>query len=131
MNAPSRISRRTLTLGVVAAAATVLLAGAVYEVPRLFKRRARGHYADLVNRLDDPEQAAVVGRAIHPGAGELGDFASFDEMAASDLKKRLSKQPLAELMADDCADVGRMVEAEGWVIPLALAEICVLAAESI
>ena len=129
MSPPPKISRRTLTLGGIAAACAAMIAGAVYEVPRLFKHRARGHYADLVNRLDDPEQAAIVGKAVDRASGDAGP--SFEEEAAGDLKNRLAKQSLSQLIQDDSTDIRRMVEADGWVIPLALAEICVLAAESV
>jgi len=123
MSPPPRLSRRTLTFGAIAAAGAAAIAGAVYEVPRLFKRRARGEYAELVNRLSDPEQAAVVGRTIHLDAGE--------ESAASDLKKRLSKKTLQQLAAEDSTELHRMVEADGWVLPLAVAELCVLAAQAV
>jgi hypothetical protein len=123
MSPPPKLSRRTLTFGAIAAAGAAAIAGAVYEVPRLFKHRARGEYAELVNRLSDPEQAAVVGRAIHLDAGE--------ESAASDLKKRLSKKTLQELAAEDSLELHRMVEADGWVLPLAVAELCVLAAQAV
>ena len=123
MSPPPKLSRRTLTFGAIAAAGAAAIAGAVYEVPRLFKHRARGEYAELVNRLGDPEQAAIVGRAVHLDAGE--------ESAASDLKKRLSKKTLQQLAAEDSSDLHRMVEADGWVLPLAVAELCVLAAQAV
>ena len=123
MSPPPKLSRRTLTFGAIAAAGAAAVAGAVYEVPRLMKHRARGEHADLVNRLADPEQAAVVGRTIHLDAGE--------ESAANDLKKRLSKKTLQQLAADDSLELHRMVEADGWVLPLAVAELCVLAAQAV
>jgi hypothetical protein len=123
MSPPPRLSRRTLTFGAIAAAGAAAVAGAAYEVPKLFKRRARGEYAELVNRLSDPEQAAIVGRTIHLDAGE--------ESAANDLKKRLSKKTLQQLAAEDSTELHRMVEADGWVLPLAVAELCVLAAQAV
>lgn len=106
-----------------------MVAGGIFELPKLIKHRARGHYADLVNRLDDPEQAAIVGRVVDKSASDTAQ--SFEEEAASDLKRRLAKQNLSQLMRDDSADIGSLVEADGWVIPLALAELCVLAALSV
>ncbi|HEX4293016.1 MAG TPA: hypothetical protein VHZ29_02675 [Rhizomicrobium sp.] len=123
MSPPPKLSRRTLTFGAVAAAGVAVVAGAVHEVPRLIKHRARGEHADLVNRLSDPEQAAIVGRAIHLDAG--------DESAAGDLKKKLSKKTLQELAAEDSLELHRMVEADGWVLPLAVAQLCVLAAQAV
>jgi hypothetical protein len=119
MSPPPKLSRRTLTIGGLAAAGAAAVAGAVYEVPKLFKRRAHGEYADLVNRLEDPAQAAVVGRAVH------------DDVSESDLKKQLAAHPLPALLSDDSAHIDRMAEAGGWVIPATLAELCVLAARSV
>ncbi|GEM_PF-2469375 len=123
MSPPPRISRRTFTVGAAAAAGVALIAGAIYEVPRLFKHRARGEYADLVNRLADPEQAAVVGRAVHLDASE--------ENVASELKKRLAKKSLTEIAQEDTAKLERTAEAEGWVLPLAVAQLCTLAAQAV
>ena len=127
MSPPPRLSRRTLTLGGIAAAGAAVVTGAIYEVPRLFKRRARGHYADLVNRLDDPDRAAIVGKAVDAGDGGH----KFEEEGAADLAQRLAKHDLRTLMLEDSTDIRRVVEADGWVIPLALAELCVLAAKSL
>jgi len=131
MSPPPKLSRRTLTFGAIAAAGAAAVAGAMYEVPRLFKRRARGEYAELVNRLGDPEQAAIVGRAIRRSTF-LGDTVpTFEEMAAADLKKKLSKKSLPELIADDSTQMTHMGEADGWVIPLTVVELCVLAAQTV
>lgn len=129
MSPPPRISRRTITIGGALAIGAAMVAGGIFELPKLIKHRARGHYADLVNRLDDPEQAAIVGRVVDKSASDTAQ--SFEEEAASDLKRRLAKQNLSQLMRDDSADIGSLVEADGWVIPLALAELCVLAALSV
>jgi len=120
MSPPPKLSRRTLTIGGIAAAGAALVAGAVYELPRLFKHRAKGGHAELVDLLDDPDQAAVVGRAVH---GE--------ELAEGDLKKRLAGRTLPAVMVEDCARIDRMAEAGGWVIPNTLAELCILAARSV
>jgi hypothetical protein len=123
MSPPPTVSRRTLTFAGLAAALTAAVAGAAYEVPRLLKRRARGQYADLVNRLDDPEQAAVVGRVL--SAGEVPP-----EDTAKALRRKLAHQSLRALIAEDEA-ARRMIEAEGWVLPGTLAELCLLAAQSV
>jgi hypothetical protein len=123
MSPPPTVSRRTLTLAGLGAALTAVVAGAVYEVPKLSKRRARGQYADLVNRLEDPEQAAIVGRAL--SAGEVPP-----EDTAKALRKKLAQRGLREVIADDEA-ARRMVDANGWVLPGTLAELCRLAAQSV
>jgi hypothetical protein len=128
MSPPPKLSRRTLTFGGLAAAGAVVIAGAIYEVPRIWKRRASGRYADIVNQLDNPESAALIGKSVEM---TTPDGVSIADESARDLKTRLAKQPLPALMNDDVSAVEGLAEASGWVIPLALAEVCVLAAESV
>jgi len=123
MSAPPKISRRALTLGGIAAAGTAVIAGAVYEVPRLLRRHARGQYADLVNRLGDPEQAAIVGRAMLPRTAPTKD--DFDKLRAA-----TAGRPFADLIAADATD-GHLSEVQGWVLPATLAKLCILAAQSL
>ena len=123
MSPPPKLSRRSLTVGGIAVAVTAAVAGAVYEVPKLFKHRAKGQYADLVNLLDDPDQAAAVGRAVHTNNIDV----PIEEFVVAPFKKRLAGRPLAALAVEDSAR-GLVAEAGGWVIPQAVAEICLLAA---
>lgn len=123
MSPPPTISRRGFTLGAATVAGVALIAGAVYEIPKLFKHRARGQHADLVNHLADPEQAAIVGRAVHLDASE--------DSIANELKKRFAKNTLAELAAEDATKIERTAEADGWVLPLAVAQLCTLAAQAV
>ena len=128
MSPPPRITRRGMTVGGIVAIGAAIVAGGIFEGPRLFKRRARGRYAKIVNQLDNLESAALVGKSVEM---ITPDGTSMAEEAARDLKTRLAKQPLSALMNDDASALQNMAEANGWVIPLALAEICVLAAESV
>ncbi len=134
MSPPPKLSRRTLTIGAGMIAGAVVVAGATFEIPHLFKRRPRGEYADLVNRLDNPEQAAIVGRAIHFNGME-GDMTpsgrTFEDISAQDLKSRLAKHSVPELMKIDSSTISKMFEVDGWVIPVVLAEFCLLAAQSV
>jgi hypothetical protein len=134
MSPPPKISRRAMTVGGAVAVGAAIVAGGIFEIPRLIKRRARGQYAELVNLLADPEQAAIVGKAVHFNSMEgdmLPDGRTLTETAAEDLRARLGKKGVADLTAEDSSDPNRVVEAGGWVIPLALAELCVLAAQSV
>jgi len=130
MSPPPKLSRRTLTIGGIAAGGAAIVAGAIYEMPRLLKRRARGEYADLVNLLGDPEKAAMVGRAIQEQSTHSG---AFDVLVHDDpvarLRKTLLKQTLAELTIAD-AKQGSVMEVDGWVIPGTELFICELAARS-
>jgi hypothetical protein len=130
MSPPPRISRRSFTFAAAAAAGIALVAGAVYEVPKFLKRRARGEHADLVNRLADPEQAAVVGRAVHLDPSQF-DGPSLEDASASMLKTRLAKKSLQEIAMEDAQRIDRVVEADGWVLPLTVAALCILAAQAV
>lgn len=120
MSPPPKLSRRSVTLGGIAVAAAAAVGGAIYEAPRLFKHRASGEYADLVNRLDDTEAAAAVGRSV--AADNLHEI-------ASDIRAQLKKHPLSGLLAQDAAD-GKLAEAGGWVLPATLALLCAMAAQT-
>lgn len=123
MSPPPKLSRRSLTIGGIAAAGAAVIAGAIYEAPKLFKRRLHGEYAELVGKLNDPEKAAIVGRVVddrgNPSKEEL-----------SDLKKALAANSLADVATAD-AQKDRLAEADGWVLPATLATLCALAAQSI
>lgn len=126
MSPPPKLSRRGLTIGGIAVAVAAAVAG-VYEVPRLFKPRAKGQYADLVNLLDEPDKAAIVGRTFR----QNGYGPTIEELAEADLKKRLHNRALPALIEEDLPRLDRMVEADGWVIPFTLATVCILAAASV
>ncbi|HTT98169.1 MAG TPA: hypothetical protein VMF58_08970 [Rhizomicrobium sp.] len=128
MSPPPKITRRGMTLGGAVAVGAAIVAGGVFEGRRLFKRRASGRYAEIVNQLDNPENAARIGKTVEM---ITPDGVTMADEAARDLKTRLAKQPLAALMRDDTVTLETMAEAGGWVIPLALAEICVLAEQSV
>jgi len=121
MSPPPKLSRRTLTLGAMAAAVAAF-AGGLYELPKLLRRHAHGEHAALINLLADPDAAAMVGRAAKSDIAE--------ESAAADLKTRLKGRALADLAREDNADLDGLVEVEGWMVPLAIAELCVLAAQA-
>jgi hypothetical protein len=117
-----------MTIGGAVAIGAAIVAGGVFEGRRLFKRRASGRYAEIVNRLDNPEAAALIGKSVEMITPDV--ITPADE-AARDLKARLAMKPLAALIENDLAALESMAESGGWVLPLALAEVCVLAADSV
>jgi hypothetical protein len=123
-----------MTLGGIAAAGAAVIAGAVYEVPRLFRPRSRGAYADLANLLDDTDQAAIVGRKLMDqlGAGATIEPGSIVDKAvresASEIRTQLKRAPLRDLCTADVVK-GLLIEADGWVIPATLAALCIMAAD--
>jgi hypothetical protein len=116
-----------MTVGGAVAIGAAIVAGGIFELPKLIKHRARGHYADLVNRLDDPEQAAIVGRAIHTDRPD-GSASSLEE-ASSSIRIALKGRTLPQLLARDVA-AGELTEADGWVLPTTLSSLCSMAAQS-
>jgi hypothetical protein len=123
MSPPPRLSRRAVTIGGIAGATAAVVLAAIYEVPKLLRHRARGEYADLVNRLDDPEKAAIVGRT-------LPEHAVLSKEQLSELKTALASSPLSDVAVADAKD-GRLREADGWVLPATVAALCVLAAQAV
>ena len=132
MSPPPKLSRRTLTIGGIAAGAAAVVAGVVYEAPKLFRRRPHGEYADLVGKLGDPEKAAIVGKAIEAQMSRSGAFDSVTtpEQFASSLRKQLLKQSLADVSVND-AKSGVLAEVDGWILPGTVALLCDFAAQSI
>jgi len=123
MSPPPKLSRRSLTIGGIAAGGAAIIAGVVYEAPKLFKRRPHGEYAELVSKLGDPEKAAIVGRVMQ-------DRGSLTKEEISELKTALTGKPLADVAVADAKD-DRLAEANGWVLPATLATLCALAAQSV
>ncbi len=123
MSPPPKLSRRSLTIGGIAAGAAAVVAGVVYEAPKLFRRRLHGEYADLVGKLNDPDKAAIVGRV-------MPDHGSLTKEELSELKTALAKTSLADVATADAKN-DQLTEANGWVLPATLATLCTLAAQSV
>jgi hypothetical protein len=117
------MSRRAAMIGAMAGAGVALTGAAVWEGRRLLRHRASGEYADLVNRLDDPAQAALLGNAI---LAQSPFALSATEEEAPDLRAQLAKTALPDALMGDVSS-GLVVEAGGWIIPATLAALCVLA----
>ncbi len=118
MSPPPKLSRRTVTIGGIAAGGAAVIAGAVYEVPKLFKPRLHGEYAELVGKLSDPEKAAVVGRISDRSAA----------IRARPLEQRCHPSGRGSFAKNKQA---RETEADGWVLPETLATVCALAAQAV
>lgn len=135
MSPPPKISRRGMTIGGVVAISAAIVAGGIFEIPKLIKRRVRGEYADLANRLDDTDQAAIVGKhlleTLNSGpsvdAGAAADNAI--HKAAADIRNQLKHKPLQAMYVADI-DSGLLIEAGGWVMPATLAALCIMAADT-
>jgi hypothetical protein len=134
MSPPPKLSRRAIAVGGIAAVGVAAIAGAVCEMPRLFQPRAPGAYGDLVNRLDDPGQAAIVGRKL---LDQLGVGASIEpgsivdravQESAGEIRARLKGAPLSRLCSADAVK-GLIVEADGWVMPATLGALSIMAAD--
>lgn len=117
-----KISRRdTIIAG---AGAVALVAAGVGGKLLLRKRHAPSPYDDLLGLLDDRDAGAQIGETV------LAEVEEFDPtVMADELRNRIAKRPLAEVLADD-AEQGRVVEAGGWVLPETLGLLCALAAKA-
>ncbi|MBU6299018.1 MAG: hypothetical protein KGJ79_07075 [Alphaproteobacteria bacterium] len=115
-------TRRRIMFG---AGGVVVLAGAAYEGRRLLRKRyAPSPYDDLLALLDDRDADAQIGEAVLAGIDD------FDAKAVSEkVRARLAHQPLARVAVADATE-GRVLEADGWVIPETLALLCALTAKA-
>ena len=103
----------------------MVLAGAAYEGQRLLRKRyAPSPYDDLLALLDDRDADAQIGEAV------LADIDDFDAKTVSaSVRARLAHRSLAKVVVADATE-GRLLEANGWVLPETLALLCALAAKA-
>jgi hypothetical protein len=119
LSAPSR--RQIVIAGALAAVG----AAAVLEGPKLLKKRyAPSPYDDLLALLDDRDADAQLGEAVLAGRVDFDPDAT-----AAALRARIAKRGLSAVVEED-AEQGRIVEANGWVLPQTLALLCALAAKA-
>jgi hypothetical protein len=116
------LTRRNILIG---AGGVVVLAAAAFEGRRLLRKRyAPSPYDDLLALLDDRDADAQIGEAV------LADIDDFDpKLAAEELRDGIAKRPLAQVAIEDVGE-GRLLEANGWVMPETLALLCALAAKA-
>ena len=118
----SAISRRPFLASALALIGVAAVGGGAYELGLLRKHYAA--YDDLLRALDDPETAKRVGAAV------LAETPGFDAVKiAADLRARIGGKSLSDVLASDLQQ-GRVVEAQGWVLPETLALLCALAAKN-
>lgn len=112
------MKRRTLIGGVIAAG--VAVAAGLYRFTDLFvKHYAPTPYDDLLEKLTDREQATRLGAKA--GAFDV-------QSRAAQLRASLKDQSLAATASADIA-AGRMMEVDGWVLPLTVVWLSALAAK--
>ena len=122
---PMILSRRPVIAGLAITAAAAMT-GIVMDAFSPKHPRVGGPYADLVNRLDDPQSAAVVGSAMLAKVSDRGVAIREAEAFA---RERFAHERLSEAIATDTTR-GFLSEADGWVMPLTLGALCVLASQS-
>ena len=115
-------NRRTVIIGVGAAAAVAV---AAVEGPRLLRpRHAPSPYDDLFEKLDDRDACAQIGEPLLAGNADFNA-----DQVAKDLRAKLKHRKLADAVRED-AEKSRVSEADGWIIPDTLAQLCALAAKA-
>ncbi len=119
----SQIARRRLLAGLLGALGLGIAGGLAYKAPSLMGHRyKRTPFDDLLSQLADRDSAGKLGAAV------LAQEPGFDaQKAARALRAKLSKTPLAQIVARDVAQ-GRLVEVHGWVLPETLTTLSALAA---
>jgi hypothetical protein len=116
------LTRRNILIG---AGGTVVLAAAAFEGARLLrKHHAPTSYDDLLARLDDRDADAQIGEAV---LANVKDFNA--KTVAADVRARLEHDTLAQVASRDAVE-GRLLEANGWVMPETLGLLCALAAKA-
>ena len=119
------LARRSFLAG--AFGALVVAGIAMLEVPRLLPNLLARHYPpspydDLFALLPDRENAARLGAVLVRGRDRSDARAT-----ALSLRQKIGGHSLATAIASDVAD-SRLAEAQGWLIPESLADLCALAA---
>jgi len=125
-------SRRAVAIGGGIAAALGITALGV-TVPRLLGHRYRqSAYDDLFAQLQDRDAAVRVGRATlnqRHGLPPLGTGGLQDSKAlARALRQRLERRTLHEVTDSDLAQ-NSLAEVQGWVMPVTVVLLSVLAAD--
>jgi hypothetical protein len=112
--------RRTLIVGGGTAGAIAAVAG-LWRFTGLFRSHAPTPYDDLLDQLDDRDQAIVLGKQVPdmPDARTL----------AGELRARLGNGGLGKAAMADVA-AGRMTEVDGWIVPRSVAQLAALAARA-
>ena len=119
------LARRSFLAGFTG---VVVLAGiTALEAPKFFpglfaRRYPPTPFDDLFALLPDRENAVRLG-AVLTGGRAQGDAQKF----AAQLRKKIGGHSLARAIADDLAR-NRLTEAQGWLLPESLVELCTLAA---
>jgi hypothetical protein len=119
----SAISRRPFLSGLLGVLGIGAIGGAIYETPKLFKRRyAPTPYDDLLDLAPDRAAAVRVGYSVYI------DTPIESEKIARGLRSTLARQSLLAAVDSDLKK-HLTVEAGGWVLPITIIELCVLAAQ--
>jgi len=126
------IARRPLLASIGAVLGLGAAGAFVYEVPRLFGRRyPRTKFDDLLDQIPDRESAARLGRAALDWRAHLPGTAPFRFNAkelAIGLRSGPGKGSLQRAAEGDAAK-GRLVEMQGWVLPVSVVFVSMIAAE--
>lgn len=111
------MKRRTL-IGGVAAVAVAVAAGLYRFTDLIVKHYPPTPYDDVLNKISDRDQAARLGAKV-TAPGDAGALAARLRVA---VPGRLQTAAQADIAA------GRMVEADGWLVPESVALMAALAA---
>jgi hypothetical protein len=129
-NLKTRIARRPVLASLCALFGLGIAGSLIYEGPRLLERRyRRTKYDDLLDQLSDRESAAKLGKIALDQARARSDVViPFNaKTVARELREGPGKGSLARAAAFDIGQ-GRLVEVQGWVLPVSEVAVAALAA---
>ena len=113
--------------GVIVGASGLLaaVAAGVYRFTDLFvKHYPPTPYDDVLVQLVDRAHAVQVGKQVRSGDLVIENF---DDRLAREIRQRLSGADMKAVTEKDIV-VGKMIEIDGWQMPMTLVMTCVLAA---
>jgi hypothetical protein len=126
------IARRPVLASLAGLLGIAAAGGLVYEGAYVFGRRyPHTKFDDLLDQLPDRESAAKLGRAVIAQIHSHTDVpipAMAPRAIAADLRTGAGQGSIPRAMAAEIAQ-GRLVAIQGWVLPLSLVQVSVLAAE--
>lgn len=124
------IARRPLLASLAGFFGVAVAGGLAYKGVHVFGRRyPRTKFDDLLDQLGDRESAAKLGQAVVAQAqGHSMEPARFPlGNAADEIRTGPGRGSLARAVAADI-DHGRLVAIQGWVLPISLVKVAVIAA---
>ncbi len=116
-----KLTRRPVVVSALALIGLGVAGGIAVEAPRLLRRRVRSPYDDITDQLGQEAASVTVGKAVLAGQRDF-------DAAKTTNALRARNGSLARMAHEDSVR-GRMLEADGWVLPQSLGLACAVLAD--